>query len=212
MCKKTLRILIVDDHDVVVRGLAMIVKDALTDYDIVIDTATRGCVALEMMGRNPYDLCILDIEMPDINGLGMLKIIRSEHPEVKIIVNTIHEELWYVRDYIKAKVEGILFKSVNADEIKAAVRGVIDNGMYYCRKARAIVRIIEGYNPPTPKEMEVLKLLAAGKSTEDIARFLGISVNTVDSHRRHLLSKLEARNVAELIMNAVSEGLLTANR
>lgn len=92
------------------------------------------------------------------------------------------------------------------------MRGVIDNGMYYCRKARAIVRIIEGYNPPTPKEMEVLKLLAAGKSTEDIARFLGISVNTVDSHRRHLLSKLEARNVAELIMNAVSEGLLTANR
>lgn len=211
MCKK-MKILIVDDHDVVVKGLAMIVKDALAEYDTVIDTATHGCVALEMMGRNPYDLCILDIEMPDINGLGMLKIIRTEHPEVKIIINTIHEELWYVRDYIRAEVEGILFKSVNADEIKAAVKGVVDNGMYYCRRAKSIARIIDGYNPPTPKELEVLHLLAAGKSTEDIARFLGISINTVDSHRRHLLSKLEARNVAELIMNAVSEGLLTANK
>jgi len=211
MCQK-LRILIVDDHDVVVRGIAMIVRDALADRDLQVDTATRGCAALEMMTHHPYDLCILDIEMPDINGLGMLKIIRAEHPSVKIIVNTIHEELWYVKDYINADVEGILFKSVNADEIKAAVRGVIDNGKYYCRRAKAIARIIDGYNPPTPKELEVLRLLAAGKSTEDIARLMGISINTVDSHRRHLLSKLEARNVAELIMNAVSEGLLTANK
>ncbi len=90
MCQK-LRILIVDDHDVVVRGIATIVRDALADRDLQVDTTTRGCTALEMMTHHPYDLCILDIEMPDINGLGMLKIIRAEHPSVKIIVNTILE-------------------------------------------------------------------------------------------------------------------------
>lgn len=208
-----LNILIVDDHDIVVRGIAMIVNDALSGYQLNIDTATRGCKALELMSLKHYDLCFLDIEMPDIDGLGMLKVIRSEHPEIKVIVNTIHEELWYVKDYVRQGVEGILFKSVNADEIKTAVRSVlIHDDRYFCARARALLKIINGYNPPTPKELEVLQHLASGKSTDDIARFMGLSVHTVESHRRHLLDKLGARNVAELIMNAVSEGLLNVKK
>lgn len=207
-----LNILIVDDHDIVIRGIAAIVNEALGERVMHIDTTTRGCQALLLMAQRHYDLCLLDIEMPDIDGLEMLKVIRTEHADLKIIVNTIHEELWYVKEYIRANVEGILFKSVNADEIRSAIIAVADNERYYCRRARSILKIIEGYNPPSPKEMEVLQMLASGKSTDDIARFMGISANTVESHRRHLLAKLEARNVAELIMNAVSEGLLSINK
>ncbi len=212
MEKEKLRILIVDDHEVVVKGIAMIVEEALAGLCVSVETVTRGCEAIERMSQHSYDLCFLDIEMPDIDGLGMLKIIRSEHPGVKIIVNTVHEELWYVKDYIKAGVEGILFKSVKAGEISEAVKAVISGESYFCKRARSIARIIDGYNPPTSKELEVLQLLSAGKSTEDIARMLGISPNTAETHRRHLLDKLQARNVAELIMNAVSEGLLSANK
>ena len=212
MNKEKLNILIVDDHDVVVRGIALIVEEAFAGQAISIETVTRGCEAIERMSRRHYDLCILDIEMPDIDGLGMLKIIRAEHPEIKIIVNTIHEELWYVKDYIKAGVEGILFKSVKAEEIGIAVKSVIGGDIYFCNRARAIARIVEGYNSPTNKELEVLQLLSAGKSTEEIARRLGISPNTAETHRRHLLDKLQARNVAELIMNAVSQGILAANK
>ncbi len=212
MEKEKLRILIVDDHEVVVKGIAMIVEESLADLCVSVETVTRGCEAIERMSQHSYDLCFLDIEMPDIDGLGMLKIIRSEHPDIKIIVNTVHEELWYVKDYIKAGVEGILFKSVKAGEISEAVRAVISGEKYFCKRAKAIARIIDEYNPPTSKELEVLQLLSAGKSTEDIARMLGISPNTAETHRRHLLDKLQARNVAELIMNAVSEGFLSANK
>lgn len=206
------RVIIVDDHDIVLKGIAMVVKEALPDYDLQIDTATRGCDALQYMAQYPYDLCLLDVELPDIDGLGMLKVIRKEHPGTKVIVYTIHEELWYVKEYIKSDVEGILFKSVYSDEIRKAVRTVMEGGKFYCKRARSIAMIIDGYNPPSTKELEVLRMLAAGKSTDDISRLLGISVNTVETHRRHLLEKLGARNVAELIMNSVSEGLLTVNK
>lgn len=212
MNKGDLSILIVDDHDVVVRGIAMIVEETFAEAPVSIDTVTRGCEAIEIISRRHYDLCILDIEMPDIDGLGMLKIIRAEYPEIKIIVNTIHEELWYVKDYIKAGVEGILFKSVKAEEIGKAVKTVTDGGRYFCSRARAIAKIVEGYNSPTTKELEVLQLLSAGKSTDEIARRLGISPKTVETHRCHLLDKLQARNVAELIMNAVSQGILSVNK
>lgn len=209
---RKIRILIVDDHDIVVRGIVHIISDLFSAGEVITDTANRGCKALEMAARQDYDLCMLDIEMPDIDGLGMLKIMRTEHPSIRIIVNTIHDELWYVKDYIRAGVEGILFKSVSADEIKDAIVRVLEGSNYYCSRARSIVKIIEGYTAPTPKEIEVLRHLAAGKNTEDIARFMGVSINTIESHRRHLLSKLEARNVAELIMNAVSQGLLSVSK
>lgn len=206
-----LDILIVDDHDIVIRGIAAIVNETLGHRVRLIDTATKRSAALQFMTQKHYDICLLDIEMEGTDGIEMLKVIRSEHSDVKIIVNTIHDELWYVKEYLDAGVDGILFKSVNAGEIRAAIAKVADNGRYYCRRAQSMLKIIEGYNPPSPKEMEVLQLLAAGKSTKDIACLMGISINTVESHRRHLLTKLGSRNVAELIMNAVSEGLLSIN-
>lgn len=208
MEKTQLSIIIIDDHEIVTRGIAQIVRESLPDADLRIECVTSGCRALELMAREDFGLCILDIEMPDIDGLGILKIIRAEHPHTKIIVNTIHEELWYVRDYIHARAEGILFKSVKAAEISEAVRTVVSGGTYFCARAKSIARIIGGYNPPSSKEIEVLRLIAAGNNTETVARLLGLSVNTVESHRRHLLDKLEARNVAELVMNAISQGIL----
>lgn len=204
-------ILVVDDHDIVLRGITEILRDAMGDEAVAIDMATNGADALRKAARVHYQLVLLDIEIPDMDGLELLRKFRSEYPETRIIVNTIHEELWYVKDYVKAQVAGILLKSVNASEIAKAVKAVLEGETYYCSRAKSLMREIEVYEPPTPKEMETLRHLASGKNTEDIARFMGISINTVESHRRHLLYKLNAKNVAELIMNAVMQGLLPVN-
>jgi len=211
MEKEPLKILIADDHEIVLRGITQIVRDTLAG-NVVIDTATRGSQAIDLASKNGYDLAMLDIEMPDTNGLDLIETFRTICPGIRIIVNTIHEELWYVKDYVHSGVNGILFKTVNADEISSAVVAVLDGEKYYCQRAKSLLRIIDGYERPTRKELEVLRLLATGKSTVEIAGIMGITVNTVESHRRHLLSKLDAHNVAELIMTAVSQGLLPVAR
>lgn len=208
MINKKPHILIVDDQDIALRGISQILIDAMGEDAVSIDTAKRGMDALKKASRQHYDIVLLGIEIPDMGGLELLHSFRMEHPDTKVIVNTMHEGLWYMKDYIKAEVAGILIKSANAKEISTAVKVVLAGGTFYCSRAKSLMRAIEAYEPPTPKEMETLRHLASGKNTEDIARFMGISTNTVESHRRHLLSKLDAKNVAELIMNAVMQGLL----
>lgn len=203
----TYRILIADDHDIVLRGMADIVRETLGP-GTAIDTASRGCDVLKMAAHAQYDLCLLDISLPDIDGLGLLRLLRDSHRQMKIIVNTIHNELWYVREYVAAEVEGILFKSTDAREIADAVRAVVCGRTYRCREAKRMVRIIEGYNAPTSKEMETLRLIASGKSTTAIAEIMGVTANTIETHRRRLLEKLNAKNVAELMVNAIAQGLI----
>lgn len=208
MRTKKPHILIVDDHDIALRGISQILIDAMGVDTVSIDTARSVEEALKKASRQRCDLVLLDIEPPDVGGLELLRSLRMEHADTKVIINTMHEGLWYMKDYIKAEVSGILLKSANAKEISMAVKVVLAGGTFYCSRAKSLMRAIEAYEPPTPKEMETLRHLASGKNTEDIARFMGISTNTVESHRRHLLSKLDAKNVAELIMNAVMQGLL----
>jgi len=211
MKKETLNILIVDDHDIVVRGMSQIVADAFPHGTSEIATTTSGQQAIEIASQKKLDICLLDIELPDTDGMALFRKLRKIHPLLKVIINTIHEEIWYVKEFEEANVDGILFKSVNAEEIKKAVRTVAKGEKYYCRHAKKLLQIATEYKAPTPKELKILQLLACGKSTEEMARLLGVTVNTIESHRRHLLDKIGARNVAELIMKAIKAGFLTIN-
>lgn len=204
---ETKRILLVDDHIVVLKGLQLIVSEALgkeTDIDLV----TSGTEAIRMLRLQPYDLCILEIELPDVDGMRMLRTLRRDHPALRRIVHTRHEQLWYMREFIDADVDGVLFKNSDITEISRAVNQVLDGHKYYCMSARVLKAAVDTHTPPTMREMEILHLLAKGATTEEISRQLSISNNTTESHRRHLLEKFNARNVAELIINAVSQGFL----
>lgn len=204
---ETKRILLVDDYIVVLKGLQLIVSEAL-GKETDIDLATSGTEAIRMLRLQPYDLCILEIELPDVDGMRMLRTLRRDHPALRRIVHTRHEQLWYMREFIEADVDGVLFKNSDITEISRAVNQVLDGHKYYCMSARVLKAAVDTHTPPTMREMEILHLLAKGATTEEISRQLSISNNTTESHRRHLLEKFNARNVAELIINAVSQGFL----
>ena len=211
MAKSDMKILLVDDHDIVLRGMRHLIEDILGE-ECHVDGAMTAAEALSQTSFRTYDLCLLDVELPDAPGITLLRKIRQICPDIKIIVNTIHEELWIIKDYFDAGVEGILFKDVLSSEIATAIRRVADGDTYFCKRAEQLRRLIETYEMPSPKELEVLRLIASGKKTDDIAAEMGLSSNTIETHRRHLLSKLHARNSAELALNAVNHGLLPTSR
>ncbi|MDO4165272.1 MAG: response regulator transcription factor [Bacteroides sp.] len=212
MKEKDVCILLVDDHDLVLQGLKRIVECMLPEVKSVC-TASSGQEALRLIASQGFHLLMLDVELPDISGLELIGQARKLNPQARIIVNTMHEEVWFVKDLLQCHVDGILFKSVNSKKIAEAIRCVLDGGTYYCpyaEQVRVQMRRADGGRREelSLRELDVLKCISEGKSTQEIARELCVSPNTVETHRRHLMEKLEARNVADLIMTAISRGII----
>ena len=209
---KGISILLVDDHDLVLQGLKRIVECSLPEITQIC-TASTGREALQLAACRTFDLFLLDVELPDMSGMDIIVSIREKNPEARIIVNTVHEEIWFIKELILANVSGILFKSVDAGKVAEAIRHVLKGERYFCAYAEHVRsrlrRSDEGrHEALTVRELDVLKLISEGKNTQEIARELCVSTNTVDTHRRHLLEKLEARNVADLLMTAIARGII----
>lgn len=212
MKEKEIRILLVDDHDLVLQGLKRIVECSLPEIKTVC-TASSGREALLLIASQCFNLFLLDMELPDLSGLEIISRIREKDPQARIIVNTMHEEIWFIKNLIQCDVDSILFKSVDSNKIVEAIRCVLDGGTYYCTHAEQVRnqmrRSDEGRREElTQRELDVLKCISEGKNTQEIAQDLCVSTNTVDTHRRHLLDKLDAKNVADLIMTAISRGII----
>ena len=217
MKEKDIRILLVDDHDLVLQGLKRIVECSLPEIKVGC-TASTGQEALLLIASQSFDLFLLDMELPDMSGLDIIQRIREKNPKARIIANTMHEEIWFIKNMIQCNIDGILFKSVDATRIAEAIRRVLDGETYYCTYAEQVrnqmKRSEEGRKKEelTLRELDVLKHISEGKSTQEIAQELCVSPNTVDTHRRHLMEKLDARNVADLIMTAIAKGIIPIRR
>lgn len=212
MKEREIRILLVDDHDLVLQGLKRIVECSLPEIKNVC-TASSGQEALLLIASQRFNLFVLDMELPDISGRDIIVRIREKDPQARIIVNTMHEEIWFIKNLIQCSVDGILFKSIDSTKIAEAIRRVLDGETYYCPYAEHVraqmKRSDEGRREElTLRELDVLKRISEGKNTQEIAQELCVSTNTVDTHRRHLMDKLDARNVADLIMTAISKGII----
>lgn len=212
MKEREIRILLVDDHDLVLQGLKRIVECSLREIKNVC-TASSGQEALLLIASQRFNLFVLDMELPDISGMDIIVRIREKDPQARIIVNTMHEEIWFIKNLIQCSVDGILFKSIDSTKIAEAIRRVLDGETYYCPYAEHVraqmKRSDEGRREElTLRELDVLKRISEGKNTQEIAQELCVSTNTVDTHRRHLMDKLDARNVADLIMTAISKGII----
>lgn len=212
MKERDIRILLVDDHDLVLQGLKRIVECSLPEIKNVC-TASSGQEALLLIASQRFNLFVLDMELPDISGMDIIVRIREKDPQARIIVNTMHEEIWFIKNLIQCSVDGILFKSIDSTKIAEAIRRVLDGETYYCPYAEHVraqmKRSDEGRREElTLRELDVLKCISEGKNTQEIAQELCVSTNTVDTHRRHLMYKLDARNVADLIMTAISKGII----
>lgn len=212
MKEREIRILLVDDHDLVLQGLKRIVECSLPEIKNVC-TASSGQEALLLIASQRFNLFVLDMELPDISGMDIIVRIREKDPQARIIVNTMHEEIWFIKNLIQCSVDGILFKSIDSTKIAEAIRRVLDGETYYCPYAEHVraqmKRSDEGRREElTLRELDVLKRISEGKNTQEIAQELCVSTNTVDTHRRHLMDKLDARNVADLIMTDISKGII----
>ena len=204
-------VVLVDDHSLVLEGLKSLLKEVPGIGNVY--AATSGKELLDMLKTHTPSLYIMDLELPDADGFALAADIKRMNPVARIIVCTMHEEVWFIKNLIHCEVDGILFKSVDACKVVEAIRQVLGGGTYYCAYAEQIrsqMKRMDGNHRGelTLRELDVLKRISEGKNTQEIAEELCVSTNTVDTHRRHLMEKLGARNVADLIMTAISRGII----
>ena len=209
-----MEILLVDDHSLILAGIKSIVEripEIATAY-----TAMSGKEASSLISTRNFDIYMLDIELPDASGFDLIKQIREKDKDARIIINTMHEQVWIINKLIKYQVDSIILKSSESTVVEQAIKAVINDRSYCCPRFEHISRKLRnGKNAelpvdnPTKRELEVLKAISKGNSTTQIAQMLGISVNTVETYRKQLFLKFGAKNVIELTMKALTQGWIT---
>lgn len=210
------RIVLADEHILFRQGMKRIINEVQETQ--VIGEANDGQEAVELVKALLPDLAILDISMPKVNGIEACREIRRLVPSVKILVLTMHKDREYLYQAISAGAQGYLLKEDSDEELFSAI-GAIRKGAIYVTKALAGVvstdisaLFLEGdrrlSRSLTPREREVLKLIAEGKSNSEVAEVLRISVRTVETHRANIMNKLDLRNTAELVKYAVQNALV----
>ena len=208
-----LRIILADDHQIVRQGVKALLQQGGFD---VVGEAANGVEAIQLAKEKRPDVAILDLSMPLINGANAAREILRDFPEMKVILLTMHTEEPYVLDALQAGVTGYVVKSEAASDLIQALNEVCRGATYLSAKvSRAIVRMYlerrgAPLDPLTPRERQVLQLIAEGKSTKEIASLLKISVKTADSHRTNIMSKLETHGIAGLVRYAIRRGLIEA--
>lgn len=209
-----IKIIISDDHKVVRTGIRLLFKK---EKDIeIIGEAQDGREALEMVKENPPNVLITDITMPEMSGIELTKIITKTHPEVAVLILSMHDDDEYILDALKAGARGYLPKDVDEAEIILATRTLVSGKMYYSSSVSDVFAksLLERnatkkeQEPLTDREKEVLALIVAGNSNKEIANMLFVSTRTVDAHRRNLMSKLKAKNTADIVRVAFMKKLI----
>lgn len=210
------RVLLADDHQMVREGLRMILSQ--NSHIKVIGEAVNGLSAVEMAQQLSPDVVVIDIGMPDLNGIDATRQIRTANPRVEVIGLSAHADRRYVLRMLEAGAAGYVQKSAAGEELIRAVEMVSRGKRYLSPEiAHTVVdsyvnRVFPGELSPLTqlggREREVLQLLAEGSTSKQIAVTLHISSRTVETHRRNLMKKLDLHNVAELTRYAIREGLV----
>ena len=214
----TFRILVADDHEVVRKGLVSLLQ-AQPDWQ-VCGEAGDGREAVEKALQLKPDVVILDIGMPSLNGLEATRQILRANPQARVLILTLHDSDQVVREVLNAGARGFLLKSDAARDLVAAVEALRHDKTYFTSKVAAMV--LEGYlkggtpgaslasgrNRLTPREREIVQLLAEGKSTKEVAVALGLSVKTAETHRSNIMRKLQLHSVSDLVLYAVRNNIV----
>jgi len=209
---KRIRILLADDHAVVRQGFKMILG-AQPDMEIVGEAA-NGREAVELSEQLKPDLVVMDVAMPELNGIEATRRIAGSVPHARVIALSMHKDSVYVREVLRAGARGYLLKDSGAGDLVSAVRAVA-RGEGYLSPAISNA-VLDDYrrhvtNPVdllTTREREVLQMLAEGKTNKEIATILDLSVYTVDAHRGRIMEKLNLHSINELVRFAVRNGLI----
>lgn len=209
----TIRIILADDHKITRQGLRLLIEKQ-QDMKVVAE-AKDGRTAVDLANQTPADLVIMDVTMPDLNGIEAARQIITNSPSVKVIALSMHSDNLFITEMLKSGASGYLLKDCAFEELARAIRSVMNGDTYLSPTiSRAVIddylhRIsdnISNEDVLTNREKEVLQLLAEGKSTKQIAKALYVSTKTIETHRRQIMDKLNIHNVAELTKFAIRKG------
>ena len=212
-----IRLMIADDHQLFREGLVNLLSDT-NDIEIV-GQACDGKEAIEMAEKLTPEIVIMDIGMPIYNGIEAASILKKKFPEMKIIALSMHSEKHYVKEMLEAGASGYLFKNCTYQQLIEGIHTVFA-GKKYLSDTITEVLIHDYLNntedtkpslpnlPLSPRETEILKLFASGKSTKEIANQLFVSIKTVGTHKQHILEKLELKSTTDLVKYAIKYKLI----
>jgi DNA-binding NarL/FixJ family response regulator len=217
--RRSYRILLVDDHSIVRRGLRSLLESQ-SGLEVCAEAA-NGVEAMEHVIKDRPDLVVLDLTMPEKNGLEVARLIREESPSTHVLILTMHFSEEVAREVLRCGARGYLLKSDADVELLAAVRHIQQNKPFFTGKlatamAESFVRDTGGSgdswgneeSPLSAREMEVVYLLASGKSNKEVAALIKVSTRTVESHRNHIMRKMDFHSFSDLIRFAIRNDLI----
>jgi DNA-binding NarL/FixJ family response regulator len=206
-----IRLLLADDHPMIRAGFKSLLDK--NDRFEIVGEAENGRELIEVANRVLPDIILTDINMPILNGLAAMEALMEKHHGARFIILTMHEEREYIMNALKIGAHGYLLKNIERPELEKAITTVYDGGKYFSPIVTMVLSESVLKQEPmdidvTPREKEVLELVAKGNSTKQIADQLGISIRTVESHRINMLKKMKVSNSAELIKKAIEMRIL----
>jgi DNA-binding NarL/FixJ family response regulator len=204
-----MRVLLADDHRIVRQGLRALLED---EGCSVVAEAGDGQEAVDLARRFRPDVAVLDLSMPGLNGIEAGRVIVRSHEATKVVLLTVHREDHYVAAALRAGITGYVLKTQAATDLIDAMTRVASGSVYVSpgvsREAVEDAAREEGCGPLTPRERQVLQLVAEGRTTKEVASTLGISVKTADTHRTRIMEKLDIHEVAGLVRYAIRRGVI----
>ncbi len=210
-----IKVLIADDHAIVRTGLR-----ALLDSEPsmkLVGEATGGYEAIELVGKSNADILVLDISMPDLDGISVTKKIKSRFPDLRILILTVHEDEAMLREAIRVGAAGYILKRAAETELISAIRAIMGGVLYVdpsmvrvllSDEIKPTANLPELAEPLTHREEEILKLIVQGYTNRQVGEELGISTRTVEGHRANLVAKVGLHSRVELVRYAREQGLI----
>ncbi len=217
---KILNIAIAEDHQVMIDGLTALLEE-FDDLKVTIK-AKNGVKLLEQLETHQPDVILMDINMPEMNGIDASLKVKEKYPKTAIIILSMFDDIKLIKECLKAGVDGYLLKETGIDELKEAITNVANGETHFSKPVAQKILQRKNKEKPrksnfkpadlpltlTPREIEVLQLICEEYTSNEIAAELYVSVNTVETHRRHLMEKTKSKNIAGLFRYALQHNLL----
>ncbi|MDB6018146.1 MAG: DNA-binding response regulator [Pedosphaera sp.] len=214
--KKRIRVLLVDDHPVVRRGIRSCLSNL--DHLEIVGEAVDGKEAIAKVNELKPDIVLMDIDMPVMSGLEATRLLRSESPEIRVLILSVHSNKQYVLQIIQSGAQGYVLKDASPADLVRAIESVNGGEVFFSPDISQIVLnqyLVEAGSDDdesaskrlTSREREVLAMIAEGQSNKDMANRLGVGVRTIETHRERVMDKLDIHSVAGLTKYAITNGI-----